>query len=31
MADYEYQLSYEGFAEHCEANNLEFKADGTMF
>jgi len=31
MADYEYQLSHEGFADHCEANNLEFKEDGTIF
>lgn len=28
---YEYQLSLEGFAEHCEANEYEFKADGTRF
>lgn len=30
-ADYECQLSHEQYAEHCEANEYEFKADGTRF
>lgn len=29
-ADYEYQLSEEGYAEHCEANDYEFYEDGEM-
>lgn len=28
---YEYQLSKEGYADQCEANEYEFKADGTRF
>ena len=30
-SDYEGQLSFEQYAEHCEANNLEFTADGKLF
>jgi len=27
--DYEFQLSEEGFSEHCDANDYEFNEDGT--
>ena len=29
-ADYEYQLSKEGFSEHCEANGYEFTENGEL-
>lgn len=28
--DYEYQLSEEGYSEHCEANDYEFYEDGSL-
>ena len=30
VKDYEYQLSKEGYKEHCEANSLEFTEDGEL-
>jgi hypothetical protein len=29
--DYEYQLSEEGYSEHCEANDYDFTEDGEMY